>query len=354
MGQIEQWSAWPKVPGMATPVLLAVVGAAVALAMLWPRQGAWARWRRARELAQRSLIEDALKHVHARELRGVLATPESLAGSLGIRLSRAVGLIATIEARGLVRTTGVGLTLTPAGSDIALRVIRAHRLLERYLADELQMPLEAIHGTADRREHELTSAEAAELEAQLGYPQRDPHGDPIPRRDGWLPRVEAVALTERPTGGRAEIVHIEDEPPEVFRQIVAAGLEPGMRVEVLEVTGQHVVVWDGERERVLAPIAAGNVFVAPLHQPVEVLARLSALTRGQVGRVVALRCEGLTRRRLLDLGLTPGAVVECAFPAVFGDPLAYRVRGALIALRAEQASQIEIERVDGGATKDEP
>jgi DtxR family Mn-dependent transcriptional regulator len=245
------------------------------------------------------------------------------------------------------------LQLTAAGREIAIRVIRAHRLLERYLADELQMPLDTIHLTADRREHGLTPEKTAELEAQLGYPAHDPHGDPIPRRDGWMPMVESVALTEQPPGEPGNVVHIEDEPPEVFRQIIAAGLEPGMRVEVLEVTGQHVVVWDGQREHVLAPIAAGNVFVARLGRPLPTPARLSLLTPGQAGRVVALRCEGLTRRRLLDLGLTPGTVVECAFPALFGEPRAYRVRGALIALRTDQASQIEIEAVNAATTKGE-
>lgn len=233
--------------------------------------------------------------------------------------------------------------LTSSGQEIAVRVIRAHRLLERYLADELQMPLEAIHTAADRREHTVTAAETAELEARLGYPSYDPHGDPIPRTDGSLARVDAVALTDHPVGRPATIVHLEDEPPELFRQIATAGLEPGMRVEVLEASANQIVVWDGERERVLTPVAAGNIFVAPLPQGTVPAVRLTALEPGARGRVVVLRCRGLTRRRLLDLGLTPGAVIERAFTSPFGEPIAYRVRGALIALRAEQANQIEIE-----------
>lgn len=328
-------------------LLVAVI--AILVGVFLPRAGLRALWRDARELRRRALVEDALKHVHAGELRGSLATPESLAGRLGHRLARTLELIAEMEARGLVRTTGAGLTLTPEGREIAVRVIRAHRLLERYFADELRMPLEAIHAAADRREHIVTAEEAAELDVRLGYPSHDPHGDPIPRRDGSLPAVAGVALTEQPVGSPAVIVHIEDEPPELFRQIATAGFEPGMRIEVLEVSANQIVVWDGERERLLTPVAAGNILVAPLPHLVTPAIQLTALLPGKQARVVALRCTGLTRRRLLDLGLTPGAKIERAFTSALGTPTAYRVRGTLIALRPEQASQIEIELLDRAA-----
>ena len=277
------------------------------------------------------------------ELRGALATPESLAGRLRLRVAPTLDLVAEMEARGLIRTTGAGLALTSSGQEIAVRVIRAHRLLERYLADELRMPLEAIHAAADRREHTVTPEDAAALDARLGYPTHDPHGDPIPKADGQLASVEAIALSEQPIGQPAVIVHLEDEPPELFRQIAAAGLEPGMRIEVLDVSANQLVIWNGDREHVLSPVAAGNIFVAALPQPAAPVVRLTALEPGTQGRVVALRSRGLTRRRLLDLGVTPGAVIERAFTSPFGEPTAYRVRGALIALRAEQANQIEIE-----------
>jgi Mn-dependent DtxR family transcriptional regulator len=329
--------------------LLLVCVAVVALlpAVVYAYSGMRARWRRSRELRRRILVEDALKHVHACELKGSLAMPESLAGCLGLRVAAVLDLIAKMETEGLVRTTGAGLVLTASGQEIAIRVIRAHRLLERHFADELRMPLEAIHGAADRQEHTLTTEQAAEMEARLGYPRHDPHGDPIPKPDGSLAALEGgVALTEQPVGRPAVIVHLEDEPPALFRQIMAAGLEPGARIEVLEHSAEQIVVWDGERDRVLTPLAAANVLVAPLPQPAAPAVRLTALDAGKRGRVVALHCNGLMRRRLLDLGVTPGATIERAMTSPFGDPTAYRVRGALIALRAEQADRIEIEPLD--------
>jgi DtxR family Mn-dependent transcriptional regulator len=182
-----------------------------------------------------------------------------------------------------------------------------------------------------------------DLEARLGYPQTDPHGDPIPTSAGALEELEATALTDWPVGTPARIVHLEDEPPELMAQIVAAGLVPGMHVEVRRLGREQLVLWDGESERVLAPVAASNVLVVELPHPIRPPVKLTSLKPGESGRVIALRSEGFERRRLLDLGLTPGTVIECEYPSPMGEPTAYRVRGALIALRPEQGNQIEIE-----------
>ena len=126
-------------------------------------------------------------------------------------------------------------------------------------------------------------------------------------------------------------------------QIVAAGLVPGMHVEVRRLGREQLVLWDGESERALAPVAASNVLVMELPHSVRPPVKLSSLKPGESGKVLALRSVGFERRRLLDLGITPGTVIECEYPSPMGEPTAYRVRGALIALRLEQGDQIEIE-----------
>jgi DtxR family Mn-dependent transcriptional regulator len=312
-------------------------------AILAPRVGLVARWRNAREWRHRAFVEDALKYLHAAELRGTPATPESLAGHLRRPVKSILRLLSETEARGLTQTAGSCLTLTSTGREVAVRVIRAHRLLERYFADELRLPLTALHAAADAREHSVTAEEASALAARLGYPSHDPHGDPIPDANGELTSVESVLLSEQPIGQPAVIVHVEDEPPELFGEVVSAGLLPGMRVEVLEVSPTQLVIWNGDREHVLSPLAAASVSVGPMPQRAAPAVRLNALEPGARGRVVAIRSQGLTRRRLLDLGVTPGAVIERAFTSPLGEPVAYRVRDALIALRAEQAQEVEIE-----------
>jgi len=207
------------------------------------------------------------------------------------------------------------------------------------------MPLARVHDEAQRREHTLTAAQLDELEAAMGYPRRDPHGDPIPNREGSLSDVAGIPLTAWPLDTPGRIVHLEDEPAIAYAQILAVGLRLGQVVRVLERTPERLVLSDGEHEYRLAPAVAVNVTLAPLTE--EEAARnhaipLSDVPLHQSAEIVALddALQGFTRRRLLDLGLTPGAVVYPELQNVFADPRAYRVRGTLIALRRDQADRI--------------
>ena len=311
---------------------------------VWPRAGLWTVWQRYREDQRRHQAEDALKHVHTYTWRGGVATLDSLAGALLLSPRAAVNLAARLEAQGLLRSTSDGLRLTPEGEQLALQVIRAHRLWERYLADEAQMPLASIHAEAERREHEHTAEALSALEAALGHPATDPHGDPIPTAGGRLARADSQAITEWPLNTPARIVHLEDEPAHLFAQIAAEGLRPGQVVRVIESNRQRVVLSDGEQVHTLAPIVAGNIFVTPDTRPARPAAvrQLTTLRAGEQATVYALNenLRGFTRRRLLDLGLTPGATITAELPSLFGDPVAYCVRGTLVALRKDQARHI--------------
>ncbi len=326
-----------------TPVLLLLI-------ILAPRRGLLARYRVYRAAHEREQVEDALKHLLDRERQGRHASPESLAGNLGLSRPRATRLIEKMEAQGLLESRGVELHLTAEGERWALHIVRAHRLWERYLADEARMPLEKVHREAHRREHHLSDSQLDELEAALGHPRRDPHGDPIPDREGTLPKAEAIPLTAWPADRPARIVHLEDEPALAYDQILAAGLRLGQEIRVLERTPQRVVLSDGENEYRLAPAVASNVHVAAPPEG-ERLRRaaipLSALPHGRRAEIVALdqAVQGFSRRRFLDLGLTPGTVVYAELSNFFGDPRAYRVRGTLIALRKDQATQIWVKPV---------
>ncbi len=332
---------------MDTVVVWAVTVAVVlGLWAVAPRFGALALYRRWREARDRHLAEDALKFIHAREWRGGRpATLEGLAGALGMRSPQAVALARRLESRGLIRSAAGGFRLTPEGEQTALGVIRAHRLWERYLVDEARMSLADVHAEAERREHDVDAAKLEELEIRLGHPTIDPHGDPIPTMHGEMARVESRPLTDWPTGQPGLIVHLEDEPPAVFAQIAAEGLRPGQVVRVVEATPERLTLSDGRKTFALAPVLAANIFVgdAPAEAGGE-SRRLTALRRGETAVVGALDrgLQGFTRRRLLDLGLTPGVHITAELPSMLGDPVAYRVRGTLIALRRDQAEHVLI------------
>jgi DtxR family Mn-dependent transcriptional regulator len=229
--------------------------------------------------------------------------------------------------------------------------VRAHRLWERYLADDAGVPMERLHQAAEKAEHGLTPGRLDELEAHLGHPQTDPHGDPIPARDGSMSSLDAVSLNEWPSDELARIVHIEDEPAVIFRQILAANLRPGVTVRILEDTLNQLVIRADGREHSLPHAVAANIQVAAEQRPTDRLEgarRLSALREGQSARVVEIdgACRGFSRRRLMDLGLTPDTRVEVALENTFGDPRAFRIRGTTIALRSEQADHVWVRPVE--------
>ncbi len=309
--------------------------------------------RRLRAARAREQVEDALKCLLEHEQRGHHLTLEGLAGCLRLRLARALALVDRMSQAGLVAFHGEGIHLTTEGERYALHVVRAHRLWERYLADEARLPLKAIHSEAHRREHGMSPEDLDRLEAALGYPRYDPHGDPIPTREGELPAAQGQPLTAWPPDTPGAIVHLEDEPPLAYAQLLAEGLHLGQTVRVLEATPERVLLSDGEREIRLAPALAANVFVAPVQAPTgppSDAMPLSQLPDGQEAEVVALdpAVQGFTRRRLLDLGLTPGVRVRPELRPMFGDPRAYRVRGTLIALRNDQAEHIWVKPVGDG------
>jgi DtxR family Mn-dependent transcriptional regulator len=315
------------------------------IATFIPRFGLLALYRDWRSTKEREQLEDALKHLLDREQQGRHASPESIAGTLDLPRGKVTRLISDMESQGLLETHGSQLHLTAEGERWAMHVVRAHRLWERYLVDEARMPLSQIHDVAQKREHSLTEAQLNELEAALGHPTLDPHGDPIPTREGKMVPVESMPITSWQADGPARIVHIEDEPAIAYEQILAAGLKLGQTIRIIEKTPQRVVLSDGETEYRLAPTVATNVSVAPLPESEIAKARaitLADLTHNQQGEIVQLddAVQGFTRRRFLDLGLTPGTKIYPELGNFFGEPRAYRVRGTLIALRKDQASQI--------------
>jgi DtxR family Mn-dependent transcriptional regulator len=296
------------------------------------------------------LSEDALKVMHEALLQGQPLTLQSIAGALHISPNRAADLLADLDQRGLLTYKADELRLTPAGREAALHVIRAHRLWERYLAEDTGFAEAEWHQLAEHYEHELSPHEVDALAAQLGHPTHDPHGDPIPTPDGKLIGHGGRPLPALPITEAARIVHIEDEPEAVYAQLVAEGLYPGQWVRLLEVTPQRVRFWANGNEHVVAPIVAANISVVAGAPAVEVEAStdepLHHLKPNESGTVVGLspRCRGVERRRLLDLGIVPGTLVRAEMISAGGDPIAYRVRGALIALRHEQSDLIRIVR----------
>lgn len=307
-------------------------------------------WQRTRSAtARRRQVEDALKYLFELEYRSRRGSLGALADALRLSPRAAATLVGRMQEQLLVTVNGDALALTKEGSRLALQIVRAHRLLERYFADEAGLPLVHVHAAAERLEHTVSPAAINRLSAALGHPRLDPHGDPIPTREGAVAPPRGTPAPALPPGTAGRIVHLEDEPPIAFAQILAEGLRLGQVLRIIEVSPARVVMSDGENEYTLAPSVAANVFLAeaPSAAVDPDLRRLSDLARGELAEVVGLdeSCRGFSRRRLMDLGFTAGARVTPTLQTFAGDPRAYEIRGTLIALRQPQASQVLVRAV---------
>jgi DtxR family Mn-dependent transcriptional regulator len=247
------------------------------------------------------------------------------------------------------------LRLRQAGHELALHVVRAHRLWESYLAEETGFAEARWHRLAERKEHLLSPQDTEALAARLGHPLHDPHGDTIPERGGDLPADAGQSVNTVAIDTPFTIVHLEDEPDAVYAQLLALGLRPGMRAYVVRKTPEMLWLFADGRHYELAPSLAQNISAATLagvtSGQLQAESFLHELPAGRSGRVLGLTaaCRGAERRRLLDLGFVSGSVVEANLVSPAGDPTAYLVRGALVALRREQARFIRIEPAPGVA-----
>ncbi len=300
----------------------------------------------------RIAVEDVLRALLECDYRGHEATEAHLAGLSDIGRQR--------TARGLAEATRLGLLSAPregiwgfseAGRREAVRIMRAHRLTETRLARETGVPAGRWHDVAHLREHAMTIREVDALADQLGNPRFDPHGDPIPTREGHLPEPEDRPLLDWPVGETGMIAHVEDEPRELFERVDALGVIAGLRFVTRRV-GDGVGLLIEGREVTLPRELAPLVRVRALHRDESGLVagavRLSDLEDGGVAQVVTLlpSCAGSERSRLLDLGFVPGSRVERVLNSPLRGPVAYEVRGTLIALRRTQSDHVLVKKLE--------
>lgn len=302
-----------------------------------------------RSAGRRVLVEDALKHLLDCEQTGGVATVDSVAGALGWRRARATQVLGLLRSRELANPEGDGWRLSEDGRQYAMQIVRTHRLYETFLARETGVPAEAWHRQAHSAEHRLDVEAADELADRLNNPRFDPHGDPIPTREGEMPGGKRVSLAEWPLGRNGVIEHLEDEPEAMFRRILRSGLSPGAVIENPERLPDGGMGVRSEGRALELPAEwLGMIHVGELADDADFgpgLTRLSELVLGGEATVHGLspRCMGAERRRLLDLGLIPGTRIRAEFESPFGSPRSYLIRGSMIALRREQAEKILVE-----------
>jgi DtxR family transcriptional regulator, Mn-dependent transcriptional regulator len=180
-------------------------------------------------------IQDYLKEIYKLEAAGRRATTSALAEVLEISPPSVTAMLKKLATLRLVKHERYrGATLTEQGERVALEVIRHHRLIEQYLVETLGIPIDAVHVEADRLEHALSEELEAHIDRTLGYPTRDPHGDPIPDAELKVARQDVTPLSTLEPGAKATVERIPDGDGALLRYLSKLKLTPGSRLQVRE------------------------------------------------------------------------------------------------------------------------
>ncbi|WP_345751731.1 metal-dependent transcriptional regulator [Microbacterium rhizophilus] len=199
-------------------------------------------------------IDDYLKTVYAHtEWQDAPITPSVLAAKLGIAPSSVTEMVKKLGAQGLVAHEPYrAVRLTPEGERRALEMVRRHRLIETWLVEEYGYAWDEVHEEAEVLEHTISDRLLEKIDARLGRPRFDPHGDPIPDAAGVVERVRFVLLAEAPAGHEGRVLRVSDRDPGLLRLIEGAGIAVGQDVRVapagLEIAGTPVALPAGAAE----------------------------------------------------------------------------------------------------------
>ena len=192
------------------------------------------------------------------------ASTGRLAAALSVSPGTVTSMLKTLSESELVTYTPYeGVRLTARGQRLALRVLRRHRLIELFLAKTLGLAWDEVHEEAEHMEHAVSDRLVDRIEAYLGYPQVDPHGDPIPKADLSLEKGSAVPLAECPVGSRFRLARELDQSPEFLRYLSESHLDLGSEARVLTNRTEVGVLTlrVGERETTLGSEAARGILV---------------------------------------------------------------------------------------------
>lgn len=179
--------------------------------------------------------EDYLKAIYGIEQEGEAAATTDIATKLSIAAASVSGMVRRLADQGLVSYERYrGVRLTDAGRHAALRTIRRHRVIETYLAQALGYPWDRVHAEAERLEHAVSDELVDRMASAVGEPATDPHGHPIPTREGVIDETRHRTLSDVARGQRSRVTRVSDEDSELLRYLARIGIRPGVVVQLSE------------------------------------------------------------------------------------------------------------------------
>jgi DtxR family Mn-dependent transcriptional regulator len=216
---------------------------------------------------QTQAVEDYLKTIYKMQCKHGRVATSVLADCLSVTPASATGMVKRLANMRLVAYQPYqGVVLTEAGRKIALEVLRHHRLVELFLTEALGVPWDRVHDEAHKIEHVLSDDIADRIDAMLGYPTTDPHGAPIPTRDGIIDQPNLLRLADLQPGQRAVVAEVYDHDAALLRYLGELGLYPQTELYVTKVAPFEgpLTVRIGNAEHALGKEVANQVLVVPI------------------------------------------------------------------------------------------
>lgn len=212
-------------------------------------------------------VEDYLKTIYTLETEGDKATTTRIADALEVSSASATNMVKRLAKMGLVDYESYkGASLTNSGRKIALEIIRHHRLLELYLLEVMGYSWDEVHEEAEKLEHHISERFEDKIAKLLDDPTHDPHGDPIPTKEGLMPQMDAHPLIEADIEQDYIVSRVKDQDPELLRYLEKIGLLPGIKIRVKEKAPFkgpiHLLIED--KEQVIGNDVARNIFIAEI------------------------------------------------------------------------------------------
>ena len=210
-------------------------------------------------------VENYVKTIYQlAELDEAAVATGQIAAALGVLPGTVTSMLKTLDESQLATYTPYeGVRLTAAGRGLALRVVRRHRLIEQYLVETLQLSWDEVHEEAENMEHAVSDWLVDRIDAMLGYPQTDPHGEPIPRADGTVAATVDRRLVDCAAGERFHVARVTDQSPDFLRFLSQSGLEIGSTGSLLanEPTADKVTISIRGGKQTLSREMAGKLMV---------------------------------------------------------------------------------------------
>ena len=210
-------------------------------------------------------VQDYLKVIYGLQSDEGRARTCAIAEAMSVSPPSATGMAKKLAALGLVEHTRYhGVELTAKGERIALEIVRHHRLIEQYLAETLGLPIDQLHREADRLEHALSEELEAQIDAALGHPTHDPHGDPIPDAELSVPTETVRPLSSLAEGEQATVRRVPDGDDGLLRYLTEIGLVPGRRLTLTTIApyGGPLTVAVNDADRAISRELATQIDVA--------------------------------------------------------------------------------------------